>query len=131
MPINVLVVDDSVVIRRLVSTVLEEDPDIRVAGTAANGRLALAKLPSVAPDLITLDIEMPELDGLGLARAARDGGLWQGTPLVALTSHTDDAAVRRSREAGFDRHVPKFDRDALLDALRGCMSVAQQSGPQH
>jgi two-component system chemotaxis response regulator CheB len=62
--IRVLVVDDAVVVRRIVTDVLTADPDIEVVGTAANGRLALAKLAHLAPDLVTLDIEMPELDGL-------------------------------------------------------------------
>jgi two-component system, chemotaxis family, protein-glutamate methylesterase/glutaminase len=69
--INVLVVDDSVVIRRLVTTVLEDDPDISVVGTAASGRIALSKLAQVAPDCVTLDIEMPDLDGLGTLRELR------------------------------------------------------------
>ena len=69
--INVLVVDDSVVIRRLVTNALEGDPDITVVGTAANGRIALSKLLQVAPDLLTLDIEMPELDGLQTLRELR------------------------------------------------------------
>ena len=63
--IRVLVVDDSVVIRKLLTDLLVEDPEIELAGTAPNGRIALAKLPQVNPDLVTLDIEMPELDGLG------------------------------------------------------------------
>jgi two-component system chemotaxis response regulator CheB len=67
----VLVVDDSVVIRRLVTSVLDEDPDITVVGTAASGRIALAKLLQVAPDCVTLDIEMPDLDGLGTLRELR------------------------------------------------------------
>ena len=62
--IRVLVVDDSVVIRRMVSNVLSSDPLIEVVGIAANGRIALAKIPQVNPDLITLDIEMPEMNGL-------------------------------------------------------------------
>ena len=62
--IRVLVVDDAAVIRRLVSDLLSTDPDIEVVGVAANGKLALAKLDQLAPDLITLDIEMPEMDGL-------------------------------------------------------------------
>ena len=69
--INVLVVDDSVVIRRLVTTVLEEDPDITVVGTAASGRIAINKLAQVAPDCVTLDMEMPDLDGLGTLRELR------------------------------------------------------------
>jgi two-component system chemotaxis response regulator CheB len=62
--IRVMVVDDSVVIRRLITRVLEEDPEIEVVGTAANGLLALQKIDELYPDILTLDIEMPELDGL-------------------------------------------------------------------
>ena len=69
--INVLVVDDSVVIRRLVTTVLEDDPEIAVVGTAASGRIAINKLSQVAPDCVTLDMEMPDLDGLGTLRELR------------------------------------------------------------
>jgi two-component system chemotaxis response regulator CheB len=69
--ISVLVVDDSVVVRRLVTTALEGDPAIRVVGTASNGKLALAKIDQLAPDLVTLDVEMPELDGVATLRALR------------------------------------------------------------
>jgi two-component system, chemotaxis family, protein-glutamate methylesterase/glutaminase len=69
--ISVLVVDDSALIRRLVTDALGEDPDIRVVGTAPNGRLALTKIDQLAPDLVTLDIEMPVLDGLETLRAIR------------------------------------------------------------
>lgn len=62
--IRVLVVDDSVVVRKLVADSLAEDPDIEVVGTAANGKIALAKAAALKPDLITLDIEMPVMDGL-------------------------------------------------------------------
>ena len=62
--IRVLVVDDSVVIRKIVTDVLSSDAEIEVAGTAANGRICLAKIPQVNPDLITLDVEMPEMNGL-------------------------------------------------------------------
>jgi two-component system, chemotaxis family, protein-glutamate methylesterase/glutaminase len=62
--IRVMVVDDSVVIRRMITRVLEEDRDIEVVGTAANGLLALQKIDELMPDILTLDIEMPEMDGL-------------------------------------------------------------------
>lgn len=62
--IRVLVVDDSVVVRRLVSEVLAADPRLEVVGSAANGRVALAKIPMLNPDLVTLDVEMPVMDGL-------------------------------------------------------------------
>lgn len=62
--IRVLVVDDSVVARRVISEVLNEDVDIEVAAVAANGRIALAKLAQVNPDLVLLDLDMPVMDGL-------------------------------------------------------------------
>lgn len=62
--IRVLIVDDAVVIRRLLTDCLAGDPEIEVVGAAANGRIALAKVPQVNPDLVTLDVEMPELNGV-------------------------------------------------------------------
>jgi two-component system chemotaxis response regulator CheB len=69
--IRVLVVDDSVVIRRLVSEILAADPRIEVVGTAQNGRVALAKLAELKPDAVTLDIEMPVMDGVACLRELR------------------------------------------------------------
>lgn len=62
--IRVLIVDDAVVIRRLLTDCLAGDPEIEVVGSAANGRIALSKIPQLNPDLVTLDVEMPELNGL-------------------------------------------------------------------
>ena len=63
--IRVLIVDDSVVIRRLLSDELAKDPDLEIVGTAATGKIALAKIPQVNPDILTMDIEMPEMGWLG------------------------------------------------------------------
>jgi len=67
-PIRVMIVDDSLVTRRLVEDSLREVPGIEVVGTAANGRVAVAKVVELRPDVITLDVEMPELDGLATLR---------------------------------------------------------------
>ena len=69
---RVLVVDDSVVMRKLIGDVIESDADLTVAGVAANGKIALQKIPQVNPDLVTLDVEMPEMDGIELARRATE-----------------------------------------------------------
>ena len=62
--IRVLVVDDSAFMRKALSRMLEKDPEIRVAGTARDGFEALAKIRDLDPDLVTLDVEMPRMDGL-------------------------------------------------------------------
>jgi two-component system chemotaxis response regulator CheB len=69
--IRVLVVDDAVVIRRLLGDLIESDPELELVGVAANGRIALQRIEQLKPDVVTLDIEMPELDGLGTLRELR------------------------------------------------------------
>jgi two-component system chemotaxis response regulator CheB len=70
-PVRVLVVDDSIVIRRLVTDALSSDPQIEVVGIAQNGRIALDKIASLNPDAVTMDIEMPEMNGIEAVRALR------------------------------------------------------------
>ena len=67
---HVLVVDDSVVTRRIIVEGLSSDPSL-VVTTAANGRIALAKVQQVSPDVVILDMEMPEMDGLETLKAIR------------------------------------------------------------
>lgn len=62
--IRVLICDDSIVIRRLITDVLKTDPEIEVVGAAVNGKNALDKLRMLKPDIMTLDVEMPVMDGL-------------------------------------------------------------------
>ena len=77
--IRVLIVDDAVLVRSRVSKVLSSDPDLEVVGVAANGRIALAKIPQVNPDAIVLDVEMPQMNGLETLAAIR-----QTYPLLAV-----------------------------------------------
>jgi two-component system, chemotaxis family, protein-glutamate methylesterase/glutaminase len=88
--IRVLTVDDSVVIRRMLSDILSQDPEIEVAGYATNGRLALAKIPQVNPDILTLDIEMPELDGLETLTELRK--TYPKLPVIMFSTLTERGA---------------------------------------
>lgn len=85
--IRVLVVDDSIVVRRVVTEVLETAADIEVAGSASNGRVALAKMAELRADLVILDIEMPEMDGLtALAHLRQEH---PRTPVIMFSSLTE------------------------------------------
>jgi two-component system chemotaxis response regulator CheB len=119
LPINVLVVDDAVVVRRMVADILAAEPGIRVVGTAANGRIALQKLTQLQPDLITLDIEMPELDGLATLKALRV--THPRLPVVMFSTLTDrgTAATLDALALGASDYVTK-------PANVGSVSVAQQ-----
>jgi two-component system chemotaxis response regulator CheB len=88
--IRILVVDDSVVVRRMVSDALAADPQLEIAGTAANGKIALAKLPQVNPDIVILDVEMPELDGLGTLVGIRK--TFPGLPVIMYSTLTQRGA---------------------------------------
>src|SRR2546423_1111530 len=68
---RVLIVDDAVVVRRLLTDALSSDPALEVVGTAPNGSIALAKITQVNPDLVVLDLEMPEMDGVETLAAIR------------------------------------------------------------
>lgn len=88
--IRALIVDDAVVVRRMVGDVLASDPDIEVAGVAANGRIALAKIPQVNPDVVTLDVEMPDMDGLETLAAIRK--TYPKLPVIMFSTLTERGA---------------------------------------
>lgn len=89
--IRVLVVDDAVVFRKLVSEELSADPAIEVVGTASNGKIALARLPQLTPDLVILDVEMPELDGLATLREIRKA--YPRLPVIMFSALTEQGAA--------------------------------------
>ena len=85
--IKVLVVDDAVVARKIVTETLGSDPEIEVIATAANGKIALQKFPQLKPDILTLDIEMPEMDGIETLTEARK--LYKDLPIIMFSALTE------------------------------------------
>jgi two-component system chemotaxis response regulator CheB len=90
-PIRILVVDDSVVIRKVLSETLAEDRGLEVVGTASDGRLGLAKIAQLHPDLVTLDVEMPVLNGLQTLAELRK--LYPRLPVVMFSTLTEHGAA--------------------------------------
>ena len=107
MKYRVLVVDDSIVMRRIVRESIESDPEMEVVGVAANGRIALAMVEQHALDAITLDIEMPEMDGLQTLRELRARGV--KTPVIMFSTLTERGALATldALAAGADDYVAK------------------------
>ncbi len=87
---RVLLVDDAVVVRKALTVAIEKDPDLEVAGTAVNGRIALAKFPALKPDIVLLDIEMPEMDGLETVRELRK--INSRVPIIMFSTLTERGA---------------------------------------
>jgi two-component system chemotaxis response regulator CheB len=92
---RVLVVDDSPLMRRLISEIVESDPDLSVVDVAENGRIALDKVRQHQPDVVLLDIEMPELSGLDTLRRLR----LRSTTKVVILSHLGHDGARIRAEA--------------------------------
>lgn len=105
--IRVLVVDDSVVVRRLVTQALEQDPIVEVVGAAANGQIALTKANQLRPDLVTMDVEMPVMDGITAVRQFRAAG--HSMPIIMCSTLTDRgaAATLDALTAGASDYVTK------------------------
>ncbi len=117
-PRSVLVVDDSAFMRRLITQILESSGEFKVAATARNGLDALAKIHSLDPELVTMDVDMPELDGLQAL-----GYIMSETPrpvvmLSAATTHSGHDATLRALELGAVDFVRKPSGPISLDLAR-------------
>jgi two-component system chemotaxis response regulator CheB len=87
--VRVLVVDDSALMRKLIPLILERDPAIEVIGTAMDGAFAMRKIAELQPDVITLDLEMPRMDGLETLRMIMRGA---PLPVIVFSSHSKQGA---------------------------------------
>jgi two-component system, chemotaxis family, protein-glutamate methylesterase/glutaminase len=91
LPVRVLVVDDSVVVRKLLCEALACNAEVQVAGTASSGTIALAKIPQLNPDVVTLDIEMPGLNGIQTLTEIRK--LYPRLPVIMFSTLTERGAA--------------------------------------
>lgn len=117
--IRVLVVDDSVVVRKVLCEVLATDPSIEVAGTAANGSIALAKIPQLNPDVITLDVEMPGLNGIQTLTEIRK--LYPKLPVIMFSTLTERGAsitLEALAQGASDYMTKPTNSESLASAMK-------------
>jgi DNA-binding NarL/FixJ family response regulator len=116
-PIRVLLVDDHAVVRRGLQGFLELLDDITVVGQADNGRSALEVARSVRPDVVLMDLLMPEVDGIEATATIK--AEMPGVEIVALTSFVEEARVTAALEAGASGFILKdAEADDVADAIR-------------
>src|SRR6516165_5908659 len=118
--INILVADDHEVARKGVRALLEAEPGWTVCAEARTGREAVAKSIEMRPDVVVLDIGMPELNGLDATRQILRS---IRTKILILTVHASDAVAREALEAGAGGYVLKIDAGRkLVDAVRALIA---------
>jgi DNA-binding response OmpR family regulator len=117
---RVLVVDDTESVRMLIAMNLEiEGFDVRLAG---DGQEALELVDEVRPDVITLDVMMPRLDGLTTARRLKSSPSTAAIPIVMVTAAAQDSDRKRGIEAGVDAYLTKpFEPDELVGTVKALL----------
>ena len=117
--IRVLVIDDSALVRKTITDTLSMDPDIEVVGVANDPLIAISKIPKLNPDVLTLDMEMPRMDGLTYLRMLKDEG--STIPVVVISSLTQQGSkmALAAMEAGAREVLAKPDGTSSIGALAG------------
>lgn len=119
-PITVVIADDHEIVRRGLGMMITSEPDMRLLGMAATGIEALAIVAATPPDVILLDIQMPDMDGITAAAQLR--AAHPQLAILMLTSYSDDARIYAALRAGASGYLLKeMSGDALLAAIRGAV----------
>jgi two-component system chemotaxis response regulator CheB len=136
--LKVLIVDDTIVYRKIVSDVLAEIPFIEVVGSAHNGKAALARIATLRPDLLTLDIEMPEMNGIKvLEELQRRGSNVGAVMLSTLTSEGGELTMKALELGAFDFITKPSagtiteNRQAIKDAIAPILKAFMRSHSIH
>jgi two-component system chemotaxis sensor kinase CheA len=118
---KVLLVDDSTFFRNMLEPLLDM-AGYQVTSVDSPRKALELRDKGMNFDLIVSDIEMPDMNGFDFAAACRATDKWRTTPIVALSSHATSEDIERGKQAGFTDHLPKFDRDTLLEAIANSLS---------
>ncbi len=116
MAIRVLIADDDLPIRRLLKRLIEEHPDWKVCGEAETGREVLSSITDLAPDVVVMDLAMPQMNGLQAAREIRN--VAPQVPMLLLTvQQVSKELVQEARAAGFHGAVSKSTGSEVVKGI--------------
>jgi two-component system, chemotaxis family, protein-glutamate methylesterase/glutaminase len=116
--LRVLIVDDTAVYRKVVSDILSELPDIEVVGTANNGKIAMSKIVSLKPDILTLDIEMPEMNGLDVLSSIKSAGHDVGAIVLSTLTHKGGELTMQALELGAFDFITKPETTSIEESKK-------------
>jgi DNA-binding NarL/FixJ family response regulator len=114
-PVRILVVDDSELMRRALRMLLEQRDQWRVCSEATNGREAIKKAQQSSPDVIVMDFQMPEMNGLDAAREI--GQRVPGIPILMVTLHMSPQLEQQAKRIGIRGACDKNDVGCVIDAV--------------
>ena len=118
MAIKVLIVDDSALMRALLTEIINGAPDLEVVGAAPDPIAAREMIKALNPDVLTLDVEMPRMDGLEFLAIVKNDPTLRGIPVIMLTSRSGEESRRRVIEAGAADYILKpFDDARLIQSV--------------
>jgi DNA-binding NarL/FixJ family response regulator len=121
---RVLIADDHHIIRKSISSILESRPDIQVCGEASNGEEAVSKAQLLKPDLLILDISLPDSNGLEVATAIKK--LLPEVPILLLSAYGGEQMSEEVKRRGFQGFVSKNDAaNTLLGAVDAIVNLKQ------
>ena len=123
-PIRVLICDDHAVVRQGLATFLDLQDDIEIAGEAANGEEAVAKTANLRPDVVLMDLVMPQLDGIEAIRRIRAAD--PDAKIIVLTSYADDEKIFSAIRAGASGYLMK---DVSPQDLAKAIRMARDGEP--
>jgi NarL family two-component system response regulator LiaR len=128
-PIRVMIVDDHDMVRKGLTTFLKVHPDLELVGEANNGREALLVCKDTAPDVVLMDLLMPEMDGVTATQAIRQR--WPHIQVIALTSFQDRELVQKALQAGAISYLLKnVSVQSLAEAIRAACAGRSTLAPE-
>ena len=117
-PLRALVVDDTIVYRKIIGDVLKEMPGVEVVGVAHNGKIALSKIATLKPDLITLDIEMPEMNGIQVLESLQGQTDAPAVIMLSTLTHEGGEMTIKALELGAFDFLPKPEGGKMAENLQ-------------